>query len=218
MVGRERRNRIVIAVKDQVLKTWLNASYYAPSIPSRRFIHKSYYLLLLVTTIGLGLRQSLFVLHIKAATRALRNNNHYQLIDGERKVFENENEKKETKQIDMTTTVTMKGKNKEREREREWERERERESESESAGRRTLGLRSDPCCMSVPMVNQKLFAREKSLLLANMTAGSLLVARMSRWLCGWWWCWCSWIKSAVARPPPTPPPLSQRLSCCCCWK
>ena len=92
MVGRERRNRIVIAVKDQVLKTWLNASYYAPSIPSRRFIHKSYYLLLLVTTIGLGLRQSLFVLHIKAATRALRNNNHYQLIDGERKVFENENE------------------------------------------------------------------------------------------------------------------------------
>jgi len=97
MVGRERRNRIV---KDRVLKNWLNASYYAPSIPSRRFIHKSYYLLLLVATIGLGLRQSLFVLHIKAATRALRNNNHYQLIDGERKVFENENEKrKENKSI-----------------------------------------------------------------------------------------------------------------------
>lgn len=26
----------------------------------------------------------------------------------------------------------------------------------------TLGLRSDPCCINVPMVNQKLLASEKS--------------------------------------------------------
>ena len=41
----------------------------------------------------------------------------------------------------------------------------------------TLGLRSDPCCIRVPIVNQKLLASEKSLVqrvTAAMTDASLM--------------------------------------------
>ena len=85
----------------------------------------------------------------------------------------------------------------------------------------TLGLRSDPCCIKVPMVNQKLLASEKSLLLAN-TGCSLL--KKTSWLsccccccccsCRIWlmppmlpvrWCWQWWHL--------LPNPLPFTLSC-----
>lgn len=60
----------------------------------------------------------------------------------------------------------------------------------------TLGLRSLPCCISVPTVNQKLLARLNSLTVLSRGMSSLSGSKALMWL-PWWQCddppveWCS---------------------------